>query len=111
MVVVPLAQREKEINVSRPSCDTEGANWARMAAAGGLVAGGVLLLTGNRRAGLVTAAGATALAVLDQQDVVKAWWDALPVYIDSVQRLLTNVEETVIELGQQRDRLHKILTR
>jgi hypothetical protein len=82
-----------------------------MAAAGGLVAGGVLLLTGNRRAGLVTAAGATALAVLDQQDVVKAWWDALPVYIDSVQRLLTNVEETVIELGQQRDRLHKILTR
>jgi hypothetical protein len=68
MVVVPLNQAEKEARIERQSCGTQGTSWALYAAGGSLLAGGLLLLTGNRRAGLVTAASGTALALLDQQD-------------------------------------------
>jgi len=59
----------------------------------------------------VTAASGTALALLDQQETVKAWWDALPGYIDSVQGLLGRVEESVAELESQRARLDSVLSR
>jgi hypothetical protein len=111
MVVVPLAQPEYEVQVKRQVVDSEGANWARIAAGGSLLAGALLLLTGHRRAGLVTAAAGTALAVLDQQDLVKGVWNALPGYIDQAQGLIGKVEETVVEIAAQRERLHRILTR
>jgi hypothetical protein len=111
MVVVPLAQPEYELKIPRQVAETEGTNWARMAAGASLFAGGLLLLTGHRRAGLVTAAAGTALAALDQQEVVKSLWHAMPGYIEQVQNLLGKVEETVIEVASQRDRLHQILNR
>lgn len=111
MVVVPLSKPEKEGMIERRSCGSEDTNWARLAAGGSLLVGGLLLLTGNRKAGLVTAASGTALALLDQQDVVKACWDALPGYIDIVQNLLGRVEESVTELEHQRVRLQNVLTR
>ncbi len=111
MVVVPLTQPEKETRIVRRSSNEEGTNWARFAAGGSLLAGGLLLLTGNRRAALVTAAGGTALALLDQQETVRAWWDALPGYIDSVQRFLNQAESTVKEIAEQRDRIHQVLNK
>lgn len=109
MVVVPLTQPEKETKIERRSSSSDSNNWARIAAGGSLLAGGLMLLTGHRRAGLVTVAGGTALAMLDQQDTVRALWDALPSYIDSVQRFLTHAEAAVKEVSEQRDRLHQIL--
>lgn len=111
MAVVPMSRMESQVRTKRRICESEGANWARIAAGGSLLASGLLLLTGNRRAGLATAAVGTALAVLDQQEVVKALWNALPDYVDQAQRVLGQVEETVVELAMQRDRLHTILTK
>ena len=111
MVVVPLTQPEKQSKIQRISSAVEGTNWARAAAGGSLLAGGLLLLTGNRKAALVAAASGTALAMLDQQETVKAWWNALPGYIDTIQQLLGQVEQTVAEVSAQRERLHKILTK
>lgn len=111
MVVVPLSRMESEARSGRRIFESENINWARFAAGGSLLAGGLLLLTGNRKAGLVTAAAGTALALLDQQETVKAWWDALPGYIEGVQNMLGRVEETVAELENQRARLDKALTR
>jgi len=110
MVVVPLSRMENEAQNNRRIVESEGTNWARIAAGGSLLASGLLLLTGNRRAGLATAAAGTALALLDQQEVVKAWWNALPFYIDQAQHVLGQVEESVVELATQRERLHTILT-
>jgi hypothetical protein len=56
MVVVPLTQPDTEAKIQRRSSTSEGTNWARMAAGGGLLAGGLLMLTGNRRAGLTRCA-------------------------------------------------------
>ena len=111
MVVVPLTQPEKEAKIERRICGAECTNWARFAAGGSLLASGLLLLTGNRKAGLATAAAGTALALLDQQETVKAWWDALPGYIDNVQRGLGKVEASVAELESQRARLDKVLSK
>jgi len=111
MVVVPLSRMENEAKSNRRIVECECTNWVRMAAGGSLLAGGLMLLTSNRKAGMVIAAAGTALALLDQQDTVKLWWDALPGYIDKVQDLLGRVEATVSELDGQRARLEKILSR
>jgi hypothetical protein len=111
MVVVPLSRMENEAKSNRRIFEHEGTNWVRMAAGGSLLAGGLMLLTSNRKAGMVTAAAGTALALLDQQETVKLWWDALPGYIDKVQDLLGRVEATVSELDGQRARLEQILSR
>ena len=66
MVVVPLSRMESEAKNNRRIFECEGTNWVRIAAGGSLLAGGLLLLTGNRRAGLMTAASGTALALLDR---------------------------------------------
>ena len=109
MAVVPMTQPEKEARIERRDCGPDSANWARMAAAGSLVAGGILLLTGNRKAGLLTAAAGTTLALLDQQETVRDWWNALPGYIEDVQSVLGKVEESVTEVENQRARLQKVL--
>ena len=111
MAVVPLTRMASEAKKNRRICESEGSDWALYAAAGGLVAGGILLITGNRRAGLVTAASGTALALIDQHESVRRWWDALPGYIDNVQQVLGQVEEAVAEVATQRERLHRILSR
>jgi hypothetical protein len=108
MVVVPLTQPESRIE--RHIAEAEGPNWVRIAAGGALLAGGLLLLTGNKRAGLITAAAGTALALVDQKDAVLDLWEALPGYIDQAQSVLGKVERTVAELSDQRERLHTILT-
>jgi ABC-type transporter Mla subunit MlaD len=75
------------------------------------VAGGLLLLAGERRAGMVAAASGTALALLDQQETLLAWWNALPGYLDQVQKVLGKVENTVNEAAAKREDLRRILSR
>jgi hypothetical protein len=111
MAVVHLTRSENHVMNDYQLPEAEGSHLARVAAGSSLLAGGLLLLAGHRRAGLVTAAAGTALAVLDQQQTVKGFWHALPTYIDKAQRTIHKVEETVMEIAQQRERLHQILSR
>ena len=107
MVVVSLSQPEKELKVAGQAGPSEGMSWTSVAAAGSLVAGGLLLLTGNRKA----ATAGTTLLLLDQQDLLRTWWNAIPREIESVQRLLGQVQESVSEVSAQREKLHRILNR
>jgi hypothetical protein len=111
MVVVPLSQPEKGFEVAGQNRSSEGTNWATVAAAGSLVAGGILLLTGNRKAGTVAAASGTVLLLLDQQDLLRAWWNAIPAQIEGVQHVLGKVQASVNEVSAQRDRLHRVFNR
>ena len=112
MTVVPLAYQEGENRIgSLGHVDETSRNWARVAAGGALLAGGVLLLTGQRRAGLLAAAGGTALAVLDQQETVRAWWRALPRYMSEVERVINQAQRTVDEVSAQGERVRRILSR
>jgi hypothetical protein len=81
----------------------------RYAAACSLAASGALLVTGKRRAGLVTAVTGTVLAMLDQQEVVKAWWNALPGHLEEVQGLLGRAQTAVEDLSAQGQKLRRVL--
>jgi len=106
----PKSASESE-SASRSAADARTMNWVGFAAAGTLVASAALLLAGKRRAGMVAAASGTALALLDQQETLSAWWNTLPGYIEEVQRMLGQVQSTVDELAIQREKLRRVLTR
>ncbi len=111
MVVATFPRAANDSEAHFRVTDQDSTNWVRIAAGGTLLAGGLLMLTGRHRAGMVVAASGTALALLDQQEVVTSWWKMLPVYIDDVQRLLTHVQVTVEDISAKRDRLREILGR
>lgn len=85
------------------------AEWLRISAGATLLAGALLLLSGKRRAGLVATAAGTALTVLDQQETVKACWDALPGYLDKTQQMLDEAQRTIDDLAAKRERLRSLL--
>lgn len=109
MVVVPLAASANEPSPEPAACEDDSKIWVRVAAAGSLAAGGVLLMAGKRRAGLAAAAAGTALAMLDQQDTVRLWWDRIPGYLAEAQSILTRVQGAVDELASQGERIREIL--
>jgi hypothetical protein len=109
MVVVPLAKSANDPTAIAPVQDAQNANWIRYAAAGTLAVSGALLITGRRRAGLIAAASGVALAILDQREVVAAWWDALPSFLEELHGTLGRAETTVEELSAQGQRLREIL--
>ena len=84
-------------------------SWVRYAAAGTLVASGALLVAGKRRAGLLTAVAGAALVMLEQQEVVSRWWNALPVYLDEVQGTLGRAQAAVDDLSVQGEKLRRVL--
>jgi hypothetical protein len=111
MAVVPLA---KPVAVHTPVAEEprtcgSNTNWVLLAAAGTLATSGVLLANRHRRAGLVTAAAGTALAMLDQQEAVRKWWDALPACLTEAQNILARVQTALDDIAAQRERLHQLL--
>jgi len=112
MAVVPLSKPVTEkVEPSQRPCGSKPLNWATLASAGTLAASGVLLVSGQRRAGLVTAAAGTAIAMLDQQEAVRKWWNALPAYLAEAQNMLTRVQTALDDISAQRERLHQLLDR
>jgi len=113
MVVVPLSKTANGAEnglggLPRPHW-ADSVPWIRYAAAGTLAASGALLATGKRRAGLVTAVTGAVLAMLDQQEVVNAWWNALPGYLEEVQGLLGRAQTAVEDLSAQGQKLRRVL--
>ena len=111
MVVVPLSQPVNDFSAMPEIVESETMNWVGFAAGGTLVTAGLLLLAGERRAGMVAAASGTALAMLDQQQTLHSWWNALPCYIDQVQQVLNRVQSTVEDVAAKREALRRALAR
>ena len=112
MVVLPLSKLPMNFDAKpNPPQATESSevNWLQIASAATLVTGGALLVMGNRRAGVLAAAAGTTMALLDQQEMLKKWWASLPEYITDSQRVLTQVEETVEEFSEQREKLGRMI--
>ncbi len=111
MVVVPLSKPENDSEMTLGAEKSEPMNWIGFAAGGTLVAAGLLLLVGERRAGMVAAASGTALAMIDEKETLRTWWNAMPGYIDQVQGVLNKVQATMEDVDAKREALHQILTR
>ncbi len=109
MVVVPLSIGTNETGGAPPADGVNSTNWIRIAAAGTLAASGALLITGKTRAGLVTAVSGTALAMLDQQETIRAWWDMLPGFLEELQGMLNRAQLAVEDLSAQSQNLRRAL--
>jgi hypothetical protein len=81
----------------------EPVDWANIAAGTALVAGGLLMLGRRRRTGMAVAAAGTALAMLQHQDTVRAWWFQVPSFIEHVEGFLGQVQDKVGELRAHRE--------
>ncbi|MFZ1940499.1 MAG: hypothetical protein ACLPZY_00540 [Terracidiphilus sp.] len=111
MVVVPLAKPQENAIQPPASKSCNDVQWLRYAAAGTLAASGALLVTGYRRAGLIAAASGVALAMLDQQDVVRAWWNMLPGFLEEMHTTLGKAQTAVEDLSTQGQKLSDLLCR
>ena len=111
MVVVPLTRGEFEPGVGTRDDGAESTNWIRYAAAGTLAASGVLLVTGQRRLGLVTALSGATLALIDQQEAVRKCWDKLPEFLEELQGLLSKTQAAVEDVSSQSQKLRQVLSR
>jgi hypothetical protein len=83
--------------------------WTRGLAAGSLLTGAVLLATGRRRAGLAVTAAGSLVALLEESDAVREFWDDLPDYIHTAQEALGRFEGFVQDLAEQGDRIRRVI--
>jgi 4-amino-4-deoxy-L-arabinose transferase-like glycosyltransferase len=85
-------------------------DWINLAAGGALLAGGLLLLTNQRRAGMVMGVAGAALNLLNHQETVREWWDQIPTYVEQVQNMIGRVQTSMEELKITRENLQHTLT-
>ena|ERR1700739_2328329 len=86
-------------------------DWVGLAVGGTFLAGGLLLLSGKKKAGLLVTASAMALTLVDQKETVREWWNTLPGYLDDAQRLLDQASHTIDDLAAKRDKLRSMFNR
>lgn len=89
----------------------ESPDWMGITVGGTFLLGSLLLLSGRKRAALVATAAATALTLLDQQDTIREWWNALPQYLDEAQRILDQAQTTIDDLAAKREKLRAMFNR
>src|ERR1700741_4992326 len=82
-------------------------DWVKVAACGSLIGGGLLLLSGQKRAGLVMAASGTALALLDHEETLRTWWGAVPEYVDRAQYMLGQVQDVVENIAEKGESIRR----
>lgn len=108
IVSIPRRRASEREPVNAPKADSP--NWVNLAAGGTLLAGGLLLLTGQRRAGIVMAVAGSALTLLGEQEIVRDWWEQIPTYVDHVQNMIGRVQSSMEELTVTRENLHQAIT-
>jgi hypothetical protein len=111
MVVVPLSKPADASGAAPDSCAELNLNWLAISAAATLAASGALLIWGKPKSALVAAATGTALVMIDQQETIGEWWNALPNYLAEVQGLLDRVQTALDEAETQRLRIHQVLAK
>ena len=80
-------------------------DWMRIGVGATLLTGSVLLLTRQRKLGLLVTAAGSALAALEHKEIVKEWWEALPGYLDKAQEILDQTQHTIEDLSAKRDKI------
>lgn len=83
-------------------------DWMRIGAGSTLLTGSILLLKGKHKAGLLLTVTGTALAMLDNQEIVAEWWEAIPQYLDKAQHMIEQAQHTIDDLSAKRDKVMAI---
>ena len=70
-----------------------------------------MLLSGQKRAGLVMAASGTALALMDHEETLRDWWEAMPHHVNRAQSMLEQVGSAVENITAKSESLRRVLSR
>jgi len=111
MVIATIPDRDARTSRITEFPASSRVDWAKIAACGSLLTAGLLLLSGQKRAGLVMAASGTALALLDHEETLRRWWDAMPAYVDRAQGMLEQVQDVVEDIAEKGESLRRVLSR
>jgi len=84
--------------------------WTRTVAAGSFVVGALLLIAGRRKSALAVSAAGAAVALLENPEIVRDAWNAMPRLVRSGQDFLVRVEDFVEELNKQGQHIRRVLT-
>jgi hypothetical protein len=84
-------------------------SWQRTVAAGSLVAGACLFLSGHRKTALAIAAAGATVGLLEHPEAAKELWESLPNYLRKGQDMLVRVEDFVSEVTKQGSKLRNSL--
>ena len=83
--------------------------WTRTIAAGSLVVGALLLITGRRKSALAVSAAGAAVALLENPEIVREAWASMPRMVRTGQDFLVRIEDFVEELNKQGVRIRKVI--
>jgi hypothetical protein len=91
--------------------DDNGIPWTRGIAAGSLLVGALLLVTGRRGAGLAVAAAGASVALLENPEAVRNFWNSIPEAVHASQDFLARAEGLIDDINQQTGRLRSMISR
>lgn len=110
MGIVSIPKRKVHQVKNAIESQIESPDLAKVAAGGALVAGGILLLTGNRKAGIAVSVAGAALTLLTEQEMVRTWWERIPDYVEHLENMIARMKDSMDEITVTRDNLRQVLT-
>jgi hypothetical protein len=85
--------------------------WMRAVAAGSLIAGAALLLTGRKRAALTVSGLGAAVMLTEDPEAVKEFWQRVPNYLQDGHDLLGRLEGVLDGITEQSGRVRQLVRR
>jgi len=83
--------------------------WTRTVAAGSLVVGALLLISGRRKSALAVSAAGAAIALLENPEIVREAWNSMPRLVRTGQDFLVRVEDFMDELNKQGQKIRSAI--
>lgn len=109
-ISVPLDSEEQAMKITRKlETSLSEIPWTRTVAAGSLVVGALLLISGRRKSALAVSAAGAAVALLENPEIVRDVWNSMPRIVRAGQDFLVRIEDFVEELNKQGIRIRKVL--
>jgi hypothetical protein len=105
-----LSTFPKQIEAKLPS-NLSSVPWTRSLAAGTLLAGAVLLVLGKRKSALAVAAAGGAIALIEDPESVRRFWNDIPNYVQAGQKMLGRLEGLIEQVAEQGGHLKDVLRR
>jgi hypothetical protein len=105
-----LSKFPKQIEAKLPG-GVRSVPWTRSVAVGTLLTSGILLATGRRKAALAVAATGATIALLEDPEGVRSFWNEVPNYVKAGQKLLGRLEGLAEQVAEQGEHLKDILRR
>lgn len=85
--------------------------WLRALAAGSLVAGAALLLTGRKKAALTASGLGAAVILAEDPEAVRDLWQRVPDYLQDGHELIGRLEGVLDGISEQGGRVRQLIRR